>query len=256
MAHKLSTVRPGVVKKNQSSEYITIENHHERLVGEELFQKAQSVLKLRGKMDRKTEYDSALKGKVKCGNCGYSMSVRREAKEPYYRCCSGRGCGAYTKINVELLEATVWGILQKLIETYCEQEEVQKNERARILASISEEKEKKRMWEAKIEHCRVSRLELYHQWKEGKITKEEYVRKKEQFHMHEAEYQKELERVNQYLEEMLVCQEIPKQKGGMAQLAGAGSLTKELADLLIERVEVYNGDRVEIKWKIDEIKAE
>jgi len=38
--------------------------------------------------------------------------------------------------------------------------------------------------------------------------------------------------------------------------AGAGSLTKELADLMIERVEVFNGDRVEIKWKIGEIKAD
>lgn len=256
VAHKLSTVRPGVVKKNQSSEYITVENHHERLVGEELFRKAQGVLKLRGKMNRRAEYDSALKGRVKCGNCGYSMSVRREAKEPYYRCCSGKGCGAYTRINVELLETTVWGILQKLVETYCEQEEIRKSERAQILTSISEAKEKKRMWEIKVEHCQVSRLELYHQWKEGEITKEEYIRKKEQLHVHEAECQKELERIDQYLEEMLVCQEIPEQKGGMALLAAeAGSLTKELADLLIERVEVYNGGRVEIKWKIGEIKA-
>lgn len=38
---------------------------------------------------------------------------------------------------------------------------------------------------------------------------------------------------------MPLCQEIPEQKGGMAQLAEAGSLTKELAELLIERVEVY-----------------
>ncbi|MCM1541457.1 MAG: recombinase family protein [Blautia sp.] len=256
VAHKESTVRPGVVKRNQSCEYITIENHHEGLVGEELFRKAQGVLKPGGKMARKTEYDSALKGRVKCGNCGYSMSVRREAKEPYYRCCSGKGCGAYTKINVELLEATVWGILQKLMETYCEQETARENERAQMLASISEAKERKRMWEGKIEHCRTSRLELYHQWKEGEIAKEEYIRKKEQFHAQEAECQKELEQVGQCLEEMLVCQEIPGQKEGLARLAGAGSLTKELADLLIERVEVYDGDRVEIKWKIDEIKVE
>ena len=63
-----------------------MDNHHESLVEEELFQKAQAAIKQRGKTGRRKEYGSALKGKVKCGYCGYSMSIRREAKEPYYRC--------------------------------------------------------------------------------------------------------------------------------------------------------------------------
>lgn len=50
---KLSTVRPWEIKRNEESEYIKIEEHHEGLVTEELFREAQKairgILKLYGK---------------------------------------------------------------------------------------------------------------------------------------------------------------------------------------------------------------
>lgn len=45
-------------------------------------------------------------------------------------------------------------------------------------------------------------------------------------------------------------QEELEQTDGMAVLSGAESLTKELVDELIERVEVHAEDRVEIRWKV------
>ena len=44
-----------------------------------------------------------------------------------------------------------------------------------------------------------------------------------------------------------------EQKSGLTMLAGVQNLTKELADELIERIEVYDDGRVEIKWKIKDI---
>lgn len=40
-----------------------------------------------------------------------------------------------------------------------------------------------------------------------------------------------------------------EEKMGMVALLDAEGLTKELVDELIERIDVYGDDRVEIKWK-------
>lgn len=52
------------------------------------------------------------------------------------------------------------------------------------------------------------------------------------------------------MEELVSGQEALEQTDGLAVLSGAESLTKELVDKLIERVEVHAEDRVEIKWKM------
>ena len=51
IGRKLSTVRPWERKRNQESEYIKIEGHHERLVTEELFREAQKAIRVRGKRE-------------------------------------------------------------------------------------------------------------------------------------------------------------------------------------------------------------
>lgn len=253
IAHKLSTVRPGVVKKNKEAVYVTLDNHHERLVEEEMFQKAQLVLKQRGKTKKRAEYESALKGKVKCGCCGYSMSIRREVKEPYYRCWTGRGCGSYMKMDVKLLEATVWDILQRLMETCHEQEKKQTNARVQMLEKISRAKEEKRLTEIQIENCRVNRLELYHRWKEGMLTKEAYIKKKEELHQRGAEQQKRLERLEAYLEDAVSAAGDSEQTKSLSMLMKAENLSQELVDELIEKIEVYSDYRIEIKWKVKNI---
>ena len=252
VGHKSSTIKPGVVKSNDRSEYIKIENHHERLIEEDLFWKAQEIIvskprKATNNCDSPKQI-SVLKGKVKCGCCGYNMNINRVVKVPYYYCRMGKGCGSYTKIKVELLETTVWDVLQKLMKVYQEQEILQQNERVQVLSAIAKAQEEKRALEIKMEHCKVSRLELYHQWKENLHTKEEYIVRKEELTIREMEYREKLELLNQCLAENISVQEKADQKKGLAILAEAKGLTKGLVDELIEGVEIYGDGRIEIKW--------
>lgn len=253
VAHKLSTVKPGVVKRNSEFEYIRLESHHERLVEEELFEKAQGVLKTQGKSSKKKEYASALKGKVKCGCCGYSMTIRYDAKAPYYRCWTGQGCGSYTKINVQLLEATVWDILQKFVEIYLEQEKKRKNEKMRVLSEIAKIQEAKQLLAIKMEHCKVRRLELYHQWKEGVIARDQYVREKEALSNREVEYRKNMEQLEQDIASNVAAQEVLEKEGGQTISAETNGLSQELVGELIERIEVYDSNKVVIKWKVQDM---
>lgn len=255
VGHKASTVKPGVTRNNDRSEYIKIENHHARLVEEDLFWKAQEIIVSRPRKTINRDIPrqiSSLKGKVKCGCCGYNMSINRTAKRPYYYCRMGKGCGSYTKIKVEPLEETVGDVLQKLVETSQEQKELYENERRQVLSAIDKAQDEKRIVEMKMEHCRLSRLELYRQWKEELLTKEEYVVRKKGLTTQEAEYQKKLEQLNQRLAERVSIQEKEDQKNELAALATQG-LTKELVDELIEWVKVYGDGKIEIKWRFRNI---
>ena len=99
-------------------------------------------------------------------------------------------------------------------------------------------------------------MELYDQWKEEVLSREEYIRKKEEASAREAGYRGELEQLNQVLQNLVSEQEALERTDGMAVLSEAESLTKELVDELIERVEVYAEDRVEIRWKIRDFAEE
>ena len=253
IGRKLSTVRPWERKKNEESEYIKIEGHHEGLVTEELFREAQKAIRVRRKREayKKEENPSPIKGKVKCGCCGYSMSLKSAIKKKYYYCRMGSGCGSYLEIGLEPLEKTVWSVLQKLAEAYHEEERECQSKKVQILSAVSKMKERKKILEIQAEHCKASRLNLYYQWKEGRIAKEEYAVRKDELTKREAESKRELELPDQQMAETVLVQNSLEEKMGMAAMLEAEGLTKELVDELIERIDVYGDDRVEIKWKFN-----
>ena len=57
-------------------------------------------------------------------------------------------------------------------------------------------KEKKKSLEMQNGYCRAKWLDLYRQWKEGRLTKEEYTVKKDELAKKEAEGKRELEFLN------------------------------------------------------------
>ena len=105
--------------------------------------------------------------------------------------------------------------------------------------------------EIQAEHCKTNRPDLYYQWKEGRIAKEEYALRKDELTKREAESKRELELLDQQMSESVLVQNSLEEKIGMAAMLDAEGLTKELVDELIERIDVYGEDRIEIKWKFN-----
>ena len=179
------------------------------------------------------------------------MSLKSAVGEKYFYCCMGSGCGSYLKIGLELLEKTVWNVLQKLAETYYEEGKTNQGREVRILEAVSQMKEKKKFLEMQADYCKSNRLDLYRQWKEGRLTKEEYAAKKEELTKREAESKRELELLNQQLSETAIARNLLEDRMGRAAMIEAEGLTKRLVDELIERIDVYGDNRVEIRWKFN-----
>lgn len=222
LCHKTSAIKPRQSRRNDKSEFIRLEHHHKELVEKELFLRAQTIIVSQTKRGSYKKYTSILKGKVKCGCCGYAMN--QSGKVSKYSCRMGNSCGSYIKIEAKIVEETILKILLKWIEIYDKGIQTSKNN--------LKEKEKRRMLEIKEQHCKVSRFHLYELWKEGQITKEQYILGKKQFIIQEEQYQ---------------TKKVDKNSSPKIQ-----RLTKELVEGLIERIYIYNTNRIEIRWKFQQ----
>lgn len=253
ICRKISSIKPREIRYNDKSDYIKFENRHEGLISKEVFEKAGKVVLERGKRGKykKDENPYSLKGKVKCGHCGYSMNLVRNAKTPKYVCRMGESCGSRLRIEVNQLEEVVLKILQQLILVYKEAAKQQKSEKVKCISELSKYREKRRLLEMNMEHCKSSRLMLYRQWKENKITKDNYIFKRDEYTRQEASYQSSLVDVNNMIKQVEFG-EAPEAPNNMPSLNNVQTLTKALADEFIKRIDVYGIDRVQITWKFQD----
>ena len=253
ICHKISTTRPRESSRNDETEYLRFENAHEAIVSKDVFEIAQKSIQIRGKRGtyKKAASGHALQGKVKCGCCGYSMNRSGKGENVSYLCRMGDSCGSHLRIRVQDLEDTVLEILEKLVSIQSEAEVKREENRCRAISEITKIKEETRILEMKMEHCKTSRLNLYRQWKEQQITKDEYIWKRDaytgQSEIHQVRMQKLDERLGQ-----LMAEQEEKHDCDLQVYSGIQSLTKELANELIERVDVYDGDRMEVNWKFQD----
>lgn len=252
VSHKYSAVHPGIVKKLDESQYIKFEAHHEGFIEQNIFQTAQKAIVAAKKRKKynSSKHLSPFAGKIKCGHCKYAMSFKPSTKNPYYYCRMGNSCGSHVKIESGLLENTVWNVMQKFMEIYHNKKNATQEGQSHLLPTVPKVKEEKRALQIKAGHCTIHRLELYAQWKEGQLTKDEYIAKKNESYMSEAGYAKELGQLNQHMCGMVSTQDQAEQKNALVIFSETQDLTRPLIDEWVERIEVYSNNRIEIRWKI------
>lgn len=248
---KSSTVRPKEIQRNDKEDYIKHVNDHDELITRDEFDAAQLVIQRRGKRGkyRKDHNSYVLKGKVKCGCCGYGMSRSGKEESRVFYCRMGASCGSNLRIAEKVLEQTVLNLINQLASVCLEHEKKQRNENIRRLTELSEVREKKRVIEMKLEHSRSNRLLIYRQWKEGKLEKAEYVSLHDEFIRQEAELQSQHEEIVNLVERLSVVEPENTWESELCYNNGIKELSRELIDKLIEKIEVYGEDRIEVVWK-------
>lgn len=175
------------VKRDQSK-WSQVENTHEAIITSVDFQNAQKQLQMDTRTGTAKEKVYYLSGVVKCGDCGANM-VRKtvpsgKRKFIYYVCGSHKGnkniCSSHN-INAEALEESILKLLNYQIKNVTDLGRIlDKLEDAQIRSGEIEKKNrqitKKKEEVQKYNHLR---LDLYEDYKEGLLTKEEYLELKE-----------------------------------------------------------------------------
>ena len=254
--------------KKEEKKWCRVENAHEAIIPDSDFQNVQELLRMDTRTGTAQEKVYDLSGVVRCGDCGGNM-VRKTVpsghkKFIYYVCGNHKAdkavCSSHS-INAENLEESVLLLLNKQIETVTDMDHIlgqmeeiqrQSGELAKRNRQIVKKKEE-------IQKYGGLRLDLYEDYKDGLITKEEYRELKEIYGERIRTAEQGLEKLEEGIELLAAglshtCNWINEFK----RFGYLESLSREVIVSLIDRICVHEkkkGERyprIEVRFKYAE----
>lgn len=226
-------------------ERIKVENAHDPIIDKDTFRKVQERMGTKRNSDAKS---FPLKGLVRCGVCG-RMMVREKKR---FRCRYQRftAHSSVESIPEGELEGIVWKAVDTQLQMFKEKEVVLQREK-----ELCEEKRKQLSGKIKgkrlqSEKKREEIKQLYHQYRQGRTGKTEYLARKkwegnlaEELEAELVELEAEEEKQRQRIEE------IDANNTFIVEQLSSWEDKQKLLQCLIERVNVYAEKGVEIRWK-------
>lgn len=241
------------VRKRDESEWIKIPDHHPAIISKALFQRVQEI-NPKKRCIKKNVNLYPLRGKVFCGCCGHAMP-RTATKTPAFVCKHMEVDQSAACYGLRIAEKDLETILYEMIS---KQAQVIMNignisDAGLLDAKIAKQTE----YSQRVESCLDRKRILYEKVLLKEISIEEYKTQK-------AIVDMELERLRQahnaLTAEISQAKMDAKTKNARRELAqeisAAGGLNTSLADALIERVDIYPGDQIDIIWKMKDFCAE
>ena len=238
------------VRKPQE-EWYRVENTHEAIISEEVFQKVQELIASRRRR-QKNGTTQIFSGLIKCADCGWSLAygVNSQNKNPYahYHCSKyGQGlrqCSMHY-IRYDVLYAYVLARLQYWSMI------VQKGEDKllkRLLNASDRERnsaKKKQAAELKKAEKRKSEVDglfakMYEDWSAGRITEYNFNMLSEKYQNEQKELETKIRQLHETMEAAVqTAADAEKWIALMKQYVNPVELTAELLNTLIEKITVH-----------------
>ena len=260
---KTDTVAKKQIHKDKS-EWIVVENTHEAIISQELFDAAQERMRLlKERQDSLTinpYSENIWKGKIFCGDCGRALHRQRKKfktkADGYYLYCLTNtryergGCSNSCIPEDELLKAVMTSISM--------QASVLVNKKQLILRSMSDQKKAEEI-QSEITGLKqyINKNQnylnsLYESLVNNIITADEYQSMRKDYGDKISEAVKKIHSLE------LLQSEVEKEYNHYCDLSDAvetivknNSLTKELINKLIDKIYVYKGRKVEIIYNFE-----
>lgn len=112
------------------------------------------------------------------------------------------------------------------------------------------------LYERTIANLEKKKTCLYEKYREGNLTKDEYMKQRSEVNVEVEELQRKVQTIE--------AKRMMKQNGNarvdllselIHQYQDAKTLTKELERVFVEQVLVYDAEHIKIKWKFDDVFA-
>lgn len=240
----ISTKRTESLPKEK---WIVAKDTHDAIVSEKEYTKAQEVIKHYTLQKQQKKPFQKFRGILKCACCGRVL-VRKAGKKPYFICLTARSIKDSDCIKVHLQET-------ELEETLLEAIRIQ----VRIYAGdvIDAVKKAGRDLQKEIKECRqsVSRYKAlqaaaFEDYAEGRISKQEYLSRKQETAGHQEERNRRLLALNE--QQAMQQGQSAKQEVHLGKYAFVEELTREVLVELVKEIQVTGNNRIEIKWNFCE----
>lgn len=253
MCKKEVVFKVGVYKNVPEAEQIRVENTHEPLVSQEIFDGANAKILSRRREDTE-HFVSPFAGLVKCGTCGKALGLRYWGKDRHrvYICTTyahnTKSCTDHRVYYEDLYKAVLADIQYHARLAYEDRDKavalaVKMNDKADGNKGKTNESKLK---QTKKRYDEVTRLfdRLYEDSLSGRISNDNFNRLIEKYQSEQEQLLRQMDALENALQEVKDNQlNAVKWADLMAEYVGIQELTAENLNLLIERIEVF--DRTE-----------
>jgi len=234
------------------------ENAHEPIVSRDIFENAAKILRSDTRTAPGEETLFPLAGLLYCVDCGRSM-VRKNnstADNPYYYyICSGSkeksGCKSHI-IRDELLLQVVFETVKQYIRSVLGVEETLADIAKLPYTSRQVKKMDERLnaKQTEVEKYRRYRMKLHEDYTDGIITREDYIAFSKRYDQKVKEAEDGILSLSQEIDRLVEGKSEEQQWiAYFKERQGIEELNRKLAVELIDRVEVYENQRVRIDFK-------
>ena len=253
-------------------EWIITENTHEPIVSRETYFEVRKMLEKKVESsdftrDKTAEFPikpDKYAGILYCGICGKRMSywsvVKGSVQQKriyYYHCRDnytlGKEGNCRTSISENMLDSLVRQLLGDLLRSFSgETGEVVKISESQMQAALKKKEREIRKLKNAFENQKADSRTDYESYVLGELSREDYQKRR---HEAELEQERHAERIR-ILENRRdqFAAEIRRKAEWLLALSGAsgGSPDRDLLQLLITRIEIYPGHRLEITYPFSE----
>ncbi len=266
--HKeISAFYKGIKRKKVCPvEWSLIENTHQPLITQEIFDKVQEINQTAKKEYEKTHrnkkiYENMYRGIIKCGDCGTSMVHRtNKGRDNGFLC--GRYKRSYRKecsihsIKEETVHDIVLEQIRLQVQLTMEMEQKRKTPKVRNNISHMDKKKEQQIQELRRKkvYFILLREALYKNFVEGILEKEEYKELKIHYLERENELQIQIERMEQseqYLKDMAL-----KRKDTVSlfqRFMRRKNLNRDILENLVKEIKVFEDRHIEVVFKFEDI---
>lgn len=250
--------KPMAVPEEQ---WISVENSHEPIISKAVFDNVARILlaDTRTAPTEKTVY--VLSGLLECGDCHRNMVRKNNSTKEhpyYYYICSGykqkTGCTIHS-IKTQIVENAVLAAVQEHIGNVLDMETMLHSICCLPYTDRTVKKTDERLQakKAEIEKYQRYKLCLYEDYTNGIITKEDYISFGKRYDRKLKEAEKAVYELEQEID--LIIQGNSEQQQWISyfkKYKNIQELTRKLAVELIERIYVYDGQKIHINFRFQD----
>lgn len=244
-------------KPRPKSEWYVVEDTHEPIIGRELWERVQEMLKQRTK-----PFGDGRKGifaeKAKCADCGGGLRSSISHGKHYLQCANryvAKGSCGGAFISVEKLERLVVNELNRLVDEYLDKEELTRSiepfedfqeEKERLICDITVYRRKSDEYSKYIREIYIDKIK-------GLVEENDYIRMSREFSAERKRLEKLIAESEKDLAE-IEERAVSGQCGVIEQYLHIDRLTREVVEIMIDHISVGRripGTRdvpVEIYW--------
>ncbi|MDO5346934.1 MAG: recombinase family protein [Lachnospiraceae bacterium] len=247
-------VGKNIMVNNKKSDWIVVENTHEAIVSEELFQEANAALTGRVKTANQNTSWKNSGNLFVCGYCGRKLQ-KSSSKEVYLYCQKAKyiedtACGGIRE-DLQSMQQKAVSILKYMGKTLTDSVAV-KHPKGQ---SKKEHPEKQlKFLQEQHQKAKLEKRYLYEAYRERKLTKDEFVEKQSQHQEKNSELEKQLMELEKKISEMETCQEEKEQvRNELRTISDLKDYDAKLIGQIVEKIVVYGGGRMELVMKSQDV---